>query len=419
MAHSTGRIPIPASRRLRMFCHGVLPVLAFLGAGGVVAYLMMQDQTATGMTGELFARRTMVNAQVAGVLASPASQPIAEFTAVRKGQVVAQLDPRPLQARLKVVQAELEKAKADISATQATQESDTIRVLVSAGGNAAQLTSDVARLRVEQARVEAEEAVARISWGIAKKTYDLIEYLVNEKKVLPKTDLYNAQKVRDEAKATADTRVVMRKQIIEQIGKINEKLAGLPKPPSSQKLQELLDNLLSPIQAQIKTQQAIIEEVQTQMEQLVIHAPFDGVITQVHLHPGQAVQPGTPIFTLAAADAPYVLTYIRSNQPIRPRLGMGADVRFSARGGTVPGRIVLIGPEVTDISPKQLQNPSVPEWGLPVAIQLQWPPKMKDELDPRPGQLVYIRLRPNDVDNRISVAQDVAIHGGELVLSSN
>jgi multidrug resistance efflux pump len=422
VAHSPGRIPIPASRRLRMFCHGVLPVLAFLSAGGVVAFLMMRDQTVTGMTGELYARRTMINAQGTGMLVSLGSQPISEFTEVRQGQVIAQLDPRPLQARLNVVKAELEKAKEEIKSTRATQETDMIRVLVSVGGDAAQLMSDLARLRVELAQVDADEAVAKAISKVAKEWHDHVARLF-EGKVVPKTDLFSTQKALDEANATVESRAQMKKRIIAQINQINQQLESLPKPPSSEKLQELMDNLLSPILAQIKTQEAIIKEVEMQIEQLDIEAPFDGVITQVHLHPGQAVQPGTPIFTLAAKDAPYVLTYIRNNQHIRPKEGMAADVRFNTRNRlVVPGRIVLIGPESTEVSAKQLQNPSVPEWGFPVAIQLEWgtlPPRTKDDLNPRPGELVFVRLRPDDIVSPIDVPQKLAVHGGEVVLSSN
>jgi multidrug efflux pump subunit AcrA (membrane-fusion protein) len=178
-----------------------------------------------------------------------------------------------------------------------------------------------------------------------------------------------------------------------------------------------LQRLLAPIEKQMEAQKALADEVRVQMEYLTIRAPFDGMITTVYLHPGQNVQPGTPVFTVAATESPYVLAYIRPTQYIRPEIGMAADVRFNAGGQTVGGRVVRIGAEVTDVSLKQLFDPRISEWGLPIAIKLQWPPGVKEQLHPRPGELVYIRLHPADVDRNTKVASDVDFGPGELVLA--
>jgi multidrug efflux pump subunit AcrA (membrane-fusion protein) len=197
-----------------------------------------------------------------------------------------------------------------------------------------------------------------------------------------------------------------------QIKVVEKRLKSLPKVPTAK-----IESLLAPIRKQMEAQKALADEVRVQMKYLTIEAPFDGMITTVYLHPGQNVQTGTPVFTLAATESPYVLSYIRPTQHIRPQIGMAADVKFNAGGQVVKGRVVRIGAEVTDVSLKQLFDPRISEWGLPIAIQLQWPEGVKERLHPRPGELVYVRLIPGEIDAGTQVASDVEFGPGNLVLA--
>jgi multidrug resistance efflux pump len=372
---------------------------------------MTKQDVATGMTGELFARRTDILVQTAGTLIDVPGRRISEFTPVRKGDVIAQLDPAPLQARLKAIEADFAAAKAELESTVATQEFEEAQAAGGLAGDAGQLEGELARLKVELAQTAGLLSIAETSKRMGRKQLDILQPLV-KKKILPEYQMIEVEKLYEEAVTTAQAHTTTRTAILGQIAVIEKRLKSLPKVPTAS-----IDALLAPIKKQMEAQTALAEEVRVQMEYLTIRAPFDGMITTVWLHPGQNVQTGTPVFTLAATESPYVLAYVRPTQYLRPEIGMGADVKFNAGGQTVDGRIVRIGAEVTDVSLKQLFDPRISEWGLPIAIQLKYPPGVKEKLHPRPGELVHVRLRPADIDANVAVASDVDFGPGALVLS--
>ena len=386
-------------------------MLAFLGAGGVVAYLMTRQDVSTAMMGELFSRRAEVYVQTAGTLIDVPGKKFNEFTLVRKGDIIAQVDPAPLNARFKAIQADLAAAEAELQATIASQEFEEAQAAVSQAGDAGQLEGDLARLKVEEAQTAGLLAIAETSKVMGQKQLDILLPLV-KKKILPEYEMIEVEKLYEEAVTTAKAHTATLAAIRQQIRVIEKRLKSLPKVPTAS-----IEALLAPVRKAMEAQKALADEVRVQMEYLTIRAPFDGMIMTVYLHPGQNVQPGTPVFTVAATESPYVLAYIRPTQYIRPEIGMGADVRFNAGGQTVDGRIVRIGAEVTDVSFKQLFDPRISEWGLPIAIQLRWPPGVKEKLHPHPGELVYVRLRPADIDGSTKMASDVQFGPGELVLS--
>ena len=80
-------------------------------------------------------------------------------------------------------------------------------------------------------------------------------------------------------------------------------------------------------------QEARIEEVKLQIKNLVIKAPFAGKITVIHKRPGQAVQSGDPIVTVARTDGPVVVAYVRENQGVRPSQGLPVKLRLRQPGG--------------------------------------------------------------------------------------
>jgi multidrug resistance efflux pump len=189
---------------------------------------------------------------------------------------------------------------------------------------------------------------------------------------------------------------------------------SIPPPPTTD-----VESMLAPVEKELLAKQAEIAEVESQKEFLKVRAPFDGVITTVFVRPDQAVQPGTPICTIAATKTEYVLAYVRQNSSLRPRVGMKAEVRFRGSNETVGGAIVKIGAHVEAVSIKQLFDPNTQEWGLPVAIRLNWPDEKKmQELQPRPGEIVFVRMLPGEKDDAIvASADDIRLSGASVVLA--
>jgi multidrug resistance efflux pump len=141
--------------------------------------------------------------------------------------------------------------------------------------------------------------------------------------------------------------------------------------------------ILAPLQAAVATQRSRVQELQWQVRELVVRAPVSGAIAAVHRWPGQYIQAGDPIVTVATELGQYIVGYIRQGHPIRPKVGMLVNVR-----SRVPGQLPLsatvtkVGPQFEAAPTELLQDPRRPEWVLPIRVSFP------AALNARPGELV-------------------------------
>jgi membrane fusion protein (multidrug efflux system) len=382
---------MPWGQRLKRFAQGGLPAVTFVVCAAALAWMWNRQTSNTAMIGELFGRRTEIYTEVAGrLLPLPAGKTIAEFTPVEKGEILAMLDRGPTEARLRVLEAEMSALAAEVDATVADSEFNNARAASQYHADAARLYEHLSRLMVEKAQTAAQLAIAGV-----EHEHDVAQHAVFveafKRKAIAEKELNLAAKQMAVSGQAAKSHEATIARIDSEMEQVHERLKMIPGVPVAK-----VKQLLEPIHKQIATHERMIEEVNELARNLVITAPFSGVVTQVHLQPGQAVQTGAPVLTLATTDVPYVITYVRDTQYLRPKKGMKADIRFRTWPQTISGTVVDIGPQVEPVSIKQQHNPQYQEFGLPVAIALVWPPGVKEELHPRPGELVNVTLRPTD-----------------------
>jgi hypothetical protein len=95
--------------------------------------------------------------------------------------------------------------------------------------------------------------------------------------------------------------------------------------------------------------------------------------------------------TIAAEDAPFIIGYMREDQPLRPVNGMSVTVR--TRSGTTPRRafeshVMGVAPQVMPMPSRHLYKVDVPEWALRVQVAI--PP----EAELTPGEIVDLTFYP-------------------------
>ena len=149
-----------------------------------------------------------------------------------------------------------------------------------------------------------------------------------------------------------------------------------------------IDTHVAPIQAMLATNQARQNELQRHIDSLQIRTPVSGFVSAIQRRPGQAVLAGDQIMTLAVTHPRSIVTYIRNSEPIRPKLGMPVQVclRKSPKE-QFSSHVERIGPEMVPVPDRQLRNPAIPEWGLPVLVAIP------DGLTLRPSELVELRFK--------------------------
>lgn len=309
-------------------------------------------------------------------------EPWSLYDTVQADQIIARLDDQTILAQLEVGRKELARIRADLEA---------------------------ATLRGSLAETDRELSYVRESAQLAVEHERLLLWLL-ERKIQSETDRLELQ--RSEARiehfkplndkgAMPDLQWVEEKYARDIIARrIEEGQAALTKAENEEKsLREQMEKLparvaaeatklLAPYQAAIESQQARVRELELAIDQLIIRAPIDGVISAIVHRPGENIRAGDVIITVANPRAQGIITYLRQDQRFRPVCGATAEVRLRLPSSrAVATRVEHVGPQFEPIPLHLCRDPKIPEWGLPVLISIP------DGLPVRPGELLDIWLR--------------------------
>lgn len=182
--------------------------------------------------------------QVSGLLAR---FPAREGQRLRKGDVIAEIRPDELEARLQTLQGQLDRAQADLRALRSGERAEERLRLES------QVRAAAARL--EHARVELERYAALIRENaVARSDYELVE-----------TEHRVATENHESALQMLARAAVAR------------------------------DEDIDAKTAEIRSLEGRLREAAIQLEDAVLRAPFDGVVAHRYVEENQNVAPGQPI----------------------------------------------------------------------------------------------------------------------------
>jgi multidrug resistance efflux pump len=143
----------------------------------------------------------------------------------------------------------------------------------------------------------------------------------------------------------------------------------------------------------IAEREAQIADLQARLDAREVKSPIDGTVMEIRERPGQSARLTKPIMIIEASEAPFIIGYLREDQPLRPAPGMNVTVR--TRGGVTPRRtfetyVAGVGPQIAPMPARHLRNPAVAEWGLPVQVA------MPAGADLKPSELVDLVFHPKE-----------------------
>lgn len=227
-----------------------------------------------------------VDADVVGIVAQVAGPivhlPIQDNQAIRTGDLLFEVDPRPFQIAVAGARAELDKTGQNVSAL-----ADQV------ASAEAQLREAGAKLRLAQTQWKRVEPLAKLG-------------------ALPFQDRDKAQAQLDDARAElADAQAQLTKAQ-HQLGESGE------------------DN------ADVRAALAQLESAELQLSYTRIVAPVNGYVTDLELSPGSYANVGSPMLSLVNTDSWHVVAYmketqlrdIRPAQPTRIDLPAYSGIRF-------------------------------------------------------------------------------------------
>src|SRR5688572_4927053 len=213
---------------------------------------------AISATGNLNAVTTVqVGSQVSGQI----KELLVDFnSAVKKGQVIARIDPQIFEAQVNQVTAEVETARAAVLNQTATVE---------------KARADVENARAALAQAKAQTAKADVARADAKRAFDRSAELFRRDLV--------AQADRDTAQANYESAVAQ-----SESARASEQalMAGIKSAEAQLRVQEAA---LQSARAQVDQKRASLVQAQTNLNYTTIRAPVNGVVVSRAVDVGQTV----------------------------------------------------------------------------------------------------------------------------------
>jgi len=109
-------------------------------------------------------------------------------------------------------------------------------------------------------------------------------------------------------------------------------------------------------QAQFEREQnrKLMAEAEEQLRMYTVVAPFDGFVSKVHRHVGEAVTQGAPILEIISTERMQVEGYVTAQESYEIHKGDVVELRTSIPGETrqiapIAGRIVMVAPSIEPV----------------------------------------------------------------------
>lgn len=283
---------------------------------------------------------------------------------VHKGQLLAKIESPELKSRLLQERATLQSLQSALGRQRIDARQDAVK-------NAHQI--DLLELRLQAARRLMERAQRAFDEGILNKT--------------------DYEKARDDVRIAelelANTRETARLQ------------------------SETSDFDIRTRQLAAERQASVVSELQRQVDQLVIAAPFDGLVASVNVQDRDAVAPNQPVVTIVNLSAFEVEITLPENYA--PDAVPGTPVRILYEGREYPGKVTAISPEIRD---SQVHGTVVFAGPLPAGLRQSQRVSVRMVFESRPGVLKLPRgpflesgggRQVYVVANGVATRRDVAI----------
>ncbi|NJD10332.1 MAG: HlyD family efflux transporter periplasmic adaptor subunit [Gemmatimonadetes bacterium] len=267
-----------------------------------------------------------------------------EGDAVRAGQVLARLDAAELDARRSAAEAQVAAARALLLELQRGARPEELEQAIAA--------ESAARRRLEEVAASAERTRALEQGGAASK-----EQL-------------------DQAETGLALARAQHEQAAQQLRMVRE-------GPRAERV--------SAQEAVVRQARGALAQVDAQLANAVIHAPFAGVVSVRHREPGETVGAGMPVLTVQDPKDRWVRIYVREDEVGRSALNQPARITADAYPGRAyPGHVSFISSEA-EFTPRNVQTAEE-------RVKLVYAVKVNITDDPRselkPGLPADVQLLP-------------------------
>ncbi len=234
--------------------------------------------------------------------------PVEEGMTVKKGQQIAQIDDRELQAALANARAALAIAKADIASNEAG---------------------------LLNARAATEQQIASKNSAQATTAFAQAAFADKARELSRQKALFEKQASTQQNYEQAQTAFAQAEAELNR-AKASEQASEAQIRAAEAAIQQSLANL-ERSKASVLQAEAALQQAEVNFSETKLFAPMDGVISAKHIDPGAMVSPTTPIVTLLAMDEVKVILSVPVNHLARLQPG---KTQARLRTISLPGEVI-------------------------------------------------------------------------------
>ncbi len=331
----------PKSRR-RVVIVAVVALLAVAAVGIWWWSSFSEDTDDAQVNGHLIQISSRINGHVSKVY-------VEENQMVKKGDLIAELDPSDYQVAVENAQASLDSAEANAAAANVAVPITS----VNAGSNLRSASADVSgsQAAVQQAEKQLAAARARVIQARAnnvKAQSDLERYKPLVAKDVISKQQYDAAVAAAAASAASLEDAQANEQAAEDgIHVARERQA---QAMASLKYAETAPQQVAAQSARAKQAEAQVQEAQAKLDQAKlnlsytkIYAPVSGIITRKSVEVDQNVAPGQNLLTLVSLEDLWITANFKETQLREMKAGQPVTIHVDSTGKDYSGRVTQIG----------------------------------------------------------------------------
>ena len=331
----------PQPRRRGMIV-AVIAVLVLVAAGLWWHSTFTEDTDDAQISGHLIQISSRINGQVLKVF-------VEENQKVKKGDPIAELDPRDFEVAVENAQAALDSAKANAAAARV----NVPIVTVNTGSNLRSATADVtgAHAAVSQAEQQLDAAKARVAQAQAnyfKAQSDLTRYKpLVERDVISKQQYDAALAAADATKAALADARASEQAAADGVRVAHERAtqaqAMLRYAETGPQQVAAQDARAKQAEAQVEEAQAKLDQAKLNLSYTMIVAPVAGIITRKSVEINQNVSTGQNLLTLVSLEDLWVTANFKETQLRYMKAGQPVEIHVDATDKDYKGRVTQIG----------------------------------------------------------------------------
>ncbi len=351
----------------------IVVLLAVLAAGALLAMraglFRKEDPNRVRLSGNIEVTQVDISFKAPGRLVE---LNVRDGSKVAKGDVIARIDPASAaaqrdreQAGVQAASAQLVQMRTAIDYQRASIEGDVELKAADLRQAEARLAELVAGSRPQEVRTARAQVEDAATWQQqAKADWERAQTLYKDE------DISTAQ--RDQARARFESTAAALRQAQERLRLVEEgprketieaAKAQVERARAAQKLAEANRLELKRREEEIAVRRAEIERARagvaladTQLDEMVVRSPVDGVVLVKSAELGEVLAAGATVATVGDLDRPWLRAYIGERDLGRVKIGARVKLTTDSYPGKVyEGKVTFIASEA-EFTPKQIQT---------------------------------------------------------------